>query len=243
MEKPCSCAGSNPNCSKCGGLGSYLPRTEFPMIKRTGRRRQGIASPTSSRRSIGHRAVPAPKVKSPKDSASQPLSDTSNRTMTCPLCELRLERAEFLSHLESVHRTTWKLAEKSLDDAYHGTAFTFQTYANEKRKLRIVCPFCQSPFSQGKIGQHLESAHQIGPIRFVKELPQSKQSKRSLRSAPSPMQKVESPPKSADVAHRVSQTGSEDSQDANRYIGFFARENGRYGSHPLHDRYDDESVP
>jgi hypothetical protein len=34
-----------------------------------------------------------------------------------------------------------------------------------------------------------------------------------------------------------------DLMDANRGMGAFARENGRFGSHALHDRFDDESTP
>jgi hypothetical protein len=34
-----------------------------------------------------------------------------------------------------------------------------------------------------------------------------------------------------------------DRMEPNRGMGFFARENGRFGSHPLHDRFDDESGP
>jgi hypothetical protein len=32
-----------------------------------------------------------------------------------------------------------------------------------------------------------------------------------------------------------------DEWEAHRQMGFVVRENGRYGSHPLHDRFDDES--
>jgi len=34
-----------------------------------------------------------------------------------------------------------------------------------------------------------------------------------------------------------------DRMDATRGMGFFARENGRFGSHPIHDGFDDESGP
>ena len=34
-----------------------------------------------------------------------------------------------------------------------------------------------------------------------------------------------------------------DQREAHRQMGFVVRENGRYGSHPLHDRFDDESEP
>lgn len=33
----------------------------------------------------------------------------------------------------------------------------------------------------------------------------------------------------------------ENGMDGSKNIGFVARENGRYGSHPVHDRYDEES--
>jgi hypothetical protein len=44
-------------------------------------------------------------------------------------------------------------------------------------------------------------------------------------------------------AEGSARTQTIDYMDANRGMGFFARENGRYGSHPLHDRFDDESGP
>lgn len=34
-----------------------------------------------------------------------------------------------------------------------------------------------------------------------------------------------------------------DEREAHRQMGFVIKENGRYGSHPLHDRFDDESEP
>jgi hypothetical protein len=51
-------------------------------------------------------------------------------------------------------------------------------------------------------------------------------------------------PSGADFSeHYRESIADEDVREAHRNMGFPARETGRYGSHALHDQYDDEAMP
>jgi hypothetical protein len=113
----------------------------------------------------------------------------------------------------------------------------------KKPEVPVLCPLCRRQIAviglkvKKNLLKHLEKDH---PLKRP-ELP-----------------KIKLPTKSKYLAlkdHNGSRTeGSQgaaetvvspplDPMDANRGMGAFARENGRFGSHALHDRFDDESMP
>jgi len=107
------------------------------------------------------------------------------------------------------------------------------------------CPVCRSNVRPQRLYNHLRKVHHwktsdaaaVAPRTTVNggRKPKSAPSSRSIRPSV--------PPQSVfGEKLRRAQMRSVDAFDASRNFGFAAREGSRFGSHPLHDAYDDEST-
>lgn len=96
----------------------------------------------------------------------------------------------------------------------------------------VACSFCKKPVKAKNMRRHKRKC--LPPVFYQKK---SIVDDRIL-SAP----KRETPSDSEFVENSAT-LESTDHREAHRYMGFFARENGRFGSHPLHDPFGDESEP
>lgn len=120
-----------------------------------------------------------------------------------------------------------------------------------------LCPMCKVLVSPARItshkanrcpkrpnvpGQAIQSRAVSGPKSKM-----NPQSTRSVRNSGGQTQRkketVQISNPHEDLIEAMPQELVMDRMEANRGMGFFARENGRFGSHPLHDRFDDESGP
>jgi hypothetical protein len=106
------------------------------------------------------------------------------------------------------------------------------------------CPVCHKDFgvrkkkqAKEKLETHLNEAHPIR-VPYIQQAPRPKPRTKAFTSASD----EETP---QEVRNRSRRYGHQpvDMLDANRGMGAFARDNGRFGSHALHDRFDDEGKP
>lgn len=101
------------------------------------------------------------------------------------------------------------------------------------RHQRVRCSRCHAAMKAESFAKHIARVHGLGG----RQQPKTTGTKRrhGRREKP-PMHVVEplDPQQDLQIA---------DQREAHRQMGFVVRENGRYGSHPLHDRFDDESEP
>jgi hypothetical protein len=150
----------------------------------------------------------------------------------CPACDFRYMNAYELSkHLATSHGTKEK--RKGLPVLLR--ALTSQAQIQ-------VCPLCHSPIRQERLQKHMDDRcpvrNKTSPLGKQPQAlrHQVKQPKRSTTTflAQSMRQKGEI---------EVEQPSWRNNLDATKDCGYPAREEGRYGSYPSHDGFDDESKP
>jgi hypothetical protein len=158
--------------------------------------------------------------------------------MRCPLCEDHIHRTEFEAHLRARHRTDW------------GTVEQFVQGAQPKNPLArpavkpIICTFCEQKVPPQDIDLHLDLQHQTNMGILLKLLSTGTgAAKNSSVRARAEREKEIRDATQRSKSKGVAELSGQDTLEAHRYMGFVVRENGRYGSHPLHDKHDDESKP
>lgn len=126
-------------------------------------------------------------------------------------------------------------------------------------KISIVCPFCGSAFSVETVYKHFTRAHlsqiSLADKTFLENrtparrfgTPNLEQMYELLKqTGPSEVtskKAVEQISSNQTGTKESFQQSSYDERDASRSYAHRFRENGRFGSHPIHDDFDDESFP
>jgi hypothetical protein len=211
MPNSCPCNGSNENCSRCFGSGSYTPQDT--SSKRSRKRISVVRGVVSSSRfslEKGKGSGPDIRITGPlpldqkKGDKFKP-KRVQRALLWCVLCESKnfLEPEKLASHLREYHRVASRLSKRITDEA--------------KNKGGIGCWAVQD---------HSED-HEKAPSNMTNRSSSPKQQislgKNALKSVAPATERPES------------------AFDATKNYGFPCRELGRYGSSPAHDGYDDES--
>ena len=270
MSHSCVCGGANENCRYCGGSGTIPDRLGSALDETL--RRVGIENaPTDDirlapkRRSSLSRAkvltrvkwVRCPKgcgrwvnildtlkfarhlgkctgvrVAPPKVAASTPSSVPKPEEInlqSCPFCGAKLKPGRIQRHMSNAHGTSTsnplfaEFARKAQRARQRTTGATsVQQNAASLRRERTDCPVCKAAVNVGRLKKHMAKVHK-------------------QRLAPRPMQ-----PASAKDPTRENTTlvaPRDKNLDATKLYAHRYREQGRYGSHPAHDGFDDESTP
>lgn len=222
--KPCPCSGSNENCFRCGGLGTYEPKPK--LLKVPSRRK---IPTTISQCPVDRQPHGLIKPKSPNE-------------VKCDRCIFKGSPEEVEIHRKKFHRADFvrtrrkprvpctKCGQKVRKLARHlNRAHGPVTNAAKETSIKTAtfCPKCSCAVSKSNLEKHLRRVHNLqSPIKVIL----SKTTKQPNRT----------PARNTNMSASFSYE-KEDIREANRMMGFPARENGRFGSHPLHDRFDDES--
>jgi hypothetical protein len=101
-----------------------------------------------------------------------------------------------------------------------------------------TCSLCKTQVKTTNLPKHVRKVHP--GIHATRPLSSSSSRDEEIRSRNKKVIEVLGPSQEIISQH---QFHTIDLREAHRHMGFFARDNGRFGSHPLHDRFDDESEP
>ena len=262
----CSCGGSNENCVHCGGLGEYTigsvggtkrQRTKkqkqnpsldlLPLVGKFGDPKQKndaqikmavrlgggqeVVCPHRQCDFRGSRDELSRHLRSKHSDSERPLDGKDNQPeciewMRCPLCEAHLHRGGFILHLKLNHKTTWEAVEQFACNASVGSS-----HSVAPPHCSVECTLCGKTIPIEDVELHLDLQHATDTAHLSKLL--------VTREHKLAVQFNEQQPQFLGVAERNQQ----DTLEAHRYMGFVIREHGRFGSHPLHDKHDDESIP
>lgn len=157
----------------------------------------------------------------------------------CHLCQKRLLSSQFTEHLISIHRSYlegWdhlstypqqRLApEPSLHDVHNTEAGRLSSSkpveVSSSSKKMVRCPYCACSVREDRLNKHCHKVHNI-----------SHESRNHNVSRQARQSRTEKP-ESLEQAYL-------ETRDGGKYLGYMARENGRFGSLPLYDDYGDES--
>jgi hypothetical protein len=270
MSRSCVCGGSNENCRFCGGSGSISNGLASALVSHVGRPKSENVPYTGSGKAdwgTTARLIPCPqgcgaRVRPGKMgrhlrkahgilsmSPQPPIissgiksnpKQTESTYRSCPICGAEI-RADFVGrHLAEVHPNRDYLPEVPLVRAEHQTdskqygspspvphsiaTSTRSTTGSLKsgRKYEI-CPECRANVRSTRIKYHMAKAH----------------NGRSVRFQPTQTPSVKDPTRNTSTL--IDQ--SDKNLDATKPYAHSYREQGRFGSHPSHDGFDDESTP
>jgi uncharacterized protein YifE (UPF0438 family) len=126
-------------------------------------------------------------------------------------------------------------------------------------RLLVSCPECHCSVRADRVARHLEKVHRKGTrvqstvrpnVGYRASSPAANQGNRGgIRSRPAPpptsWKKVDVAPFLSDPVKGSSSMSDPDydQRDASKDVGHSFRDNGRFGSYPSHDSFDDESGP
>jgi hypothetical protein len=210
-QRPCSCGGSNENCTQCYGRGFIEGHSES--------RSKSSASPTPS---------------------------STRPVVKCPACEFKGATDEFTRHFALAHGTKGRLRRRiqvplvciaeRFDTAVVGKA---RRKAGTRSAMKN-CSLCNSQVREDRLQKHMSSRCAVRPNKPPVQVARASQRiKKSQHAAEN------SAPESVRQKGtiEVERPSWSDNLDATKNCGYPAREEGRYGSYPSHDGFDDESKP
>ena len=226
---PCSCGGENPNCFKCDGTGFYTANTNNPAHYDQPFRAAGPHEPTPLAPSVPSGS----RVKRGRNSLQRTMA---SRAKTCIVCgEVLKGYAARDAHMHSVHPLPVRKPKMPSVVAGHLPAAVtpHRPVATAPRGTSPTkthqCSICKKWF-RGQVGLTTHSDHLHGGLPKV-----------AKQAVP-----VREQPNSSPTGRKSLATikySRQPNLDATKdYYGAY-REDNRYGSHPSHDDFGDESAP
>jgi len=220
-QTPCSCGGSNENCARCygrgfiegGGHGTRASRTRLPKRKNT------VGNP--------HPSVPAV----PQATIGMRSGNTTRVSLkNCPLCNSQVRDDKLQSHMSG--RCPLR-PDKSLLSTR-----PVRPNRRNRNRLQNAVPIVQHGIAETVQQFHAPSKPER-PSKLGRRGPKYQQVKKGQHSMGT------ASPESARHKGKVEveRPAWWDNLDATKNCGYPAREEGRYGSYPSHDGFDDESKP
>ena len=227
MSPPCVCGGSNENCRYCGGRGEIGDGLAGALVSH-GKHPAKLGDSGKSNvekkmeadaetRSIERLLSRLKWLRTIRSGAPPTPRNTVPSLVPCPAgCGAQLEPREVNRHLHAKHKRTK----------------TKRTIASDSAKPEKwqSCPLCKAQVKAHRLQRHLRKAHKKNEVG------------RTNMYKPREPAKVES---AKDVLRDSTTLAAprDKNLDATKLYAHAYREQGRYGSHPSHDGFDDESGP
>jgi hypothetical protein len=215
----CTCGGANENCFRCFGTGRVAAHNNPSMI----------GAPSKSKRKRNRRNEPSAAVQvKPTVGDAAPIINrpVGPRVFQCNLCKF-WATIEGLAH----HKATCHVGPAA------------------SRKLRKQCDLCG--WSGRKWGRHMKTAHGhsrstakktgAGSTPSVTIVPSNQTSGKQIPPNSRPAPHSEAFERWKKELEEKQLIVRQPNLDYTKPYAHAARENGRFGSHPSHDGFDDES--
>jgi hypothetical protein len=234
MSRPCVCGGSNENCRYCSGRGeipdrlanaltvhSHQPESQKVHAGGTERIAAWGAMKPTFRRKLGTLLARflKPSATTVRQSPPPPaplvvLPD--HFWVLCPKgCGSHLRPDDVHRHLEQAHVFVPVKNQREVKTAL----------SSGSRLVFNICQVCKVKVRRDRLNRHLRKVHKTRSERAAAKSSFAPSSKDVLRDS------------TTLVAPR------DKNLDATKRYAHSYRENGRFGSHPSHDGFDDESGP
>lgn len=228
MSRPCVCGGSNENCRYCSGRGeigdqlasALVTHSKHPSKLSGGRKSktQKAMETETQIRNIERRLLRFQRLRSLVSGAPDS-GHAVSKLLPCPMgCGAQLDPRKVNQHLQMKHKTTPEARRPIGADSLRPQEWQ-------------SCPICKAQVKMGKMQCHLRKVHRETEV--YKRTPIYKSARTST---------IESV---KDVLRDSTTLASprDKNLDATKLYAQSYRESGRFGSHPSHDGFDDESGP
>jgi hypothetical protein len=233
FRSSCSCAGSNPACYKCFGT--------------------GFAGAAGSARGapVGQEgSVQEPKRRPRRKSRAAKNSLPHQYAIRCPICNFPFTDEGLKKHFEHNHLgnpfSKGPITRIDPVPCVHCLAkfdpFFWKKHIRDVHGKKKTAPSANQPVTaKQRVPNSTKSAIFVGSIRASKK--KKKKHKRGSGRL-NTQQSGHAQTNNTDAVRASLQNERQERLlDRTKDYGFPSRENGRYGSHPSHDGFDDESKP
>jgi hypothetical protein len=228
MSSPCVCGGRNENCRHCGGrgeigdrlAGALVTHSKHPSTLNGGRKTKAekrMETETEIRK-IERRLLRFQQLRSLASGAPDSCNAVS-RLVPCPMaCGEQLDPQEVNRHLHRKHKPSTKYRQPIAADSVRPQEWQ-------------SCPICKAHVKVRNLQPHLKKVHakteawERTPLHKSAGTPTVESVKDALRE------------------NTTLASPRDKNLDATKLYAHSFRESGRFGSHPSHDGFDDESGP
>jgi hypothetical protein len=228
MSRPCVCGGSNENCRYCSGRGEIDDQLAGALVAHSkhsskfGGRRKGRtqkAMETEAKiRNIERQLLRFQRLRS-LVSGMPDSGNAVSKLVPCPMgCGAQLDPRKVNRHLHRKQKPSPKSQQPIAADSVMPQEWQ-------------SCPICKTQVKVRKLQRHLKKVHRKMGVRER-----------------TPMHKSAGTPTAESVKDALRDNTTlasprDKNLDATKLYAHSYRENGRFGSHPSHDGFDDESGP
>lgn len=236
MSRPCVCGGSNENCRYCNGLGTIDDGLATALI---GHARRNDVDKVGFMPTLGRKGK-----RSAGQSKSAPAPSNGLGLVRCPEpgCAAMLNPRKVQKHMNKVHK---KPESIPLHEAPKPKTIQVQSPVVPTAATGLVpCPVegCTAKVKPSRIKGHIRRAHSNRLSKRAAMLPLrtgSVETRSHSRARYIVSNSAHHEPR------RVSSYGQkpEKNLDSTKGYAHAYRESGRFGSHPSHDGFDDDSGP
>lgn len=226
MSRPCVCGGSNENCRYCNGLGSIPDNLSDALtvhihLPESKRIHIDESEPLPGWRTLSFRDRLAALIAmlTKKDATVSTPKDNrpDHHWVLCPKgCGDRLRPDEVQDHLRRSHASASATDRTNREAPSSGSKLVFN-----------ICPECKARVRGDRLNRHLKKVHKSRAV--------------GARAVP----KANIAESAKDVLRETTTFAapSDKNLDATKLYAHSYRERGRFGSHPSHDGFGDESGP
>ncbi len=244
-QGPCSCGGSNENCARCYGRGFIERGNNLASRPSKAKRKKGTITASS--------LLDLPRNPSAESVSPMHSRATTGRSMkSCPLCKNQVREDRLQRHVTS--RCPARPGHTPRLSSRRKTTISLRDI-----QLFVKCPACGVDVPSDQFTKHRALAHgRVGQSRRTEQTPVASPLRRPHAQSVGEGGKMKRKPAAKEGRSREDfQTESRrekgeleverpswwDNLDSTKNHGYPAREEGRYGSYPSHDGFDDESKP
>jgi hypothetical protein len=221
MSRPCVCGGSNENCRYCNGRGEIPDRLATALVSHTYSPGKVRGSRKSKKQQQMEVDVEVRRIERRLERLRGPIAasvaafnSVTPKLVPCPKgCGAQMRPGRVDRHLRVAHVLPPVVAAANV------------TAPNLSKNTYGVCSVCKVKVRTDRLKRHMDKVHRARSRRAVPELSSSPSATDVLRES------------TTLVAPR------DKNLDATKLYAHAYREQGRYGSHPSHDGFDDESGP
>lgn len=224
--RPCTCGGSNENCAHCFGRGFI---TDHDKV-------------ISTVPNLGFFKKSGPKT---KKNATRSSTANQTRVVQCSQCEFLGTVASLASHMAQWHSGTQGAIRRTFSKyKFKKKRKSLASNSTPAREL-VACPACFARVRPDRLERHVRKVHGANkPAQrlWKKQLPNARVVGADNRNSTAEGENG----KAARLDRwkkevQSSQSLYQKNIDATKLYAHRYRELGRFGSHPSHDGFDDES--
>ncbi len=219
--RQCSCGGAYSNCYHCNGSGMVQQESTRLHSEVYELDQIPIEKPRET-----HTILPTITAEAPTELAIKIWH--TGEMVQCPVCSISVTKSSFCNHIKGHNNMDRTDNRKQLNKIFrHINKAHTSTRSNSLIESRdfAICPECRVQIKRTRLRKHMEKIHFAPKKKFTFELSSTFHAKPKLE------------PTGSHTALRENNSKKHDATYGNHTI----RDYGKFGSHPSHDNFNDES--